>query len=520
MRFNRLRTMVYLTLYGGVGEIGGNIVLLQDPDNRASILMDFGRNFPTQARYYSFPQRPRSSVKLELKKTGLIPTLRDSEGSEVDLYAELETREILRPYKARGHLARNLKRSEVYYSIREPQTPCGISDLFVTHCHSDHVGLAPILRRDIAVNMGGATHLLYRAYHQAAVKDSIETKLYLTEEDLNARDRTNQPRHNYRNFRSGVEIAAEEGGLTIIPHSVDHSAPGSYGFLIHSSSGLIVYTGDFRTHGTAGILTERFLERIGMEGKLRALICEGTNLGEAKVFSEEDVKKSARNIVEQSLKQKNRLVVVEVPQVDIDRVRTFCDVAYELDLYPLVSKKLANYLHELSAIKETFNIPGKPLPALGKNLGIYVEKRHPSHRDRVFLKLEQSYGDFIVDQKALCEKLSSEKFLIIDANEMDFFALNPRPGTLCILSTCEPFNEEADFDFERWKNQLSLFGVILYHIHASGHCHPLELQRIISKLEPEVLIPIHTEYPQAFKELFESESVHVKIPQKGVPIEV
>jgi len=512
--------MVYITLYGGVGEIGGNIVLLQDLNNRASILLDFGRNFPTQARYYSFPQKPRSSVQLELIKTGLIPSIRDADGSKVDVYAELETKEILRPYKAKGHKAKNLKRSEVYYTIREPQTPCSISDLFVTHCHSDHVGLAPILRRDVTINMGDATHLLYRAYHQAAAKDSIETKLYLTEEDLNARERTNQPRHDYRTFHSGTEIATGNGDITVVPHSVDHSAPGAYGFIIHSSSGLIVYTGDFRTHGTAKILTESFVERVMHEGKVRALICEGTNLGEAKVFSEEDVKKSARNIVEQSLTQKNRLVVVEVPQVDIDRVRTFCEVAYELDLHPLVSKKLANYLHELSPIKETFGIPGKPLPALGKNLGIYVEKRHPSQRDKVFFKLEQSYGDFIVDRKALCERLSSERFLIMDANEIDFFTLNPKPRTLCILSTCEPFNEEADFDFERWKNQLSLFGVILYHIHASGHCHPLELQRIISLLEPEVLIPIHTEYPHAFRELFQSESIHVEVPQKGVPIEV
>ena len=512
--------MVYITLYGGVAEIGGNIVLLQDPENRASILLDFGRNFPTQARYYSFPQKPRSSVQLELLKTGLIPSIRDAEGSKVDVYAELETKEILRPYKAKRHKARNLKRSEVYYSIREPQTPCGISDLFVTHCHSDHVGLAPILRRDMTINMGEATHLLYRAYHQAAVKDSIETRLYLTEEDLNARERANQPRHTYRTFHSGEEIATQGSGLTVVPYAVDHSAPGAYGFLIHSSSGLIVYTGDFRTHGTARILTETFVEQVVREGKVKALICEGTNLGEARVFSEEDVKKSARNIVEQSLKQKNRLVIVEVPQVDVDRVRTFCEVAHELDLYPLVSKKLANYLHELSPIRETFSIPGKPLPALGKNLGIYVEKRHPPQRDKVFLKLEQSYGDSIVDRKALCERLPSERFVIIDANEIDLFTLNPKPRTLCILSTCEPFNEEADFDFERWKNQLSLFGVILYHIHASGHCHPLELQRVISVLEPEVLIPIHTEYPQAFRELFQTESVHVEVPQKGVPIQV
>jgi mRNA degradation ribonuclease J1/J2 len=232
--------MVYITLYGGVGEIGGNIVLLEDLDNRASILLDFGRNFPTQARYYSFPQKPRSSVQLELIKTGLIPSIRDANGSNLDVYAELDTKEILRPYKAKGQKLRNLKRSEVYYTIREPQTPCSISDLFVTHCHSDHVGLAPILRRDMTINMGEATHLLYRAYHQAAAKDSIENKLYLTEEDLNARERVNQPRHTYRTFHSGAEIATQRGDLTVVPYAVDHSAPGAYSFLIHSSSGLIV----------------------------------------------------------------------------------------------------------------------------------------------------------------------------------------------------------------------------------------------------------------------------------------
>jgi len=510
--------VVSLTLYGGVGQIGGNIIALHDPRLGADILLDFGRSFPAESRFYSYPHRPRNSVQLELVKAGLAPVVRGADGREVELYADLEVEEKLAAYRAGDRARAGLRRTETCHTILEPRGACCFTDLFISHSHSDHVGLAPILRRDIAIHMGQASHILYRTYHEAASKAAVENRLYWKEGGSDSNAGEAKPRHTYHTFHSGERIRPEGGGLEVEPCSVDHSTAGAYGFLVHTSAGLVVYTGDFRTHGAARVLTEKFVERVKAAGRPRVLICEGTNLGESKVFSEEDVKVSAVGLVEQSLRQGGRLIIVEVPQADIDRVRTFCEVAYKVGVKPLVSKKLANYLHELSAVGERFIVPGKPLPSLGEELGIYVERRHPSRRDRVFAKLEAEYGEAMVDDKTLRE--GGERVMVIDANEIDLFRLKPEPRTLCILSTCEPFTEEADFEFERWKNQLCLLGVILYHIHASGHIHPLELQRVVREVNPEILIPIHTEHPEMFRELFEREGIEVRLPQKGVPIEV
>ena len=42
-----------LTFYGGVGEVGGNKILLKDRDT--SIFLDFGMPFSIRSKYYSGP---------------------------------------------------------------------------------------------------------------------------------------------------------------------------------------------------------------------------------------------------------------------------------------------------------------------------------------------------------------------------------------------------------------------------------------------------------------------------------
>ncbi|NIP67135.1 MBL fold metallo-hydrolase, partial [Candidatus Bathyarchaeota archaeon] len=49
--------MVYLTFYGGVDEIGGNKILLEDGDIR--IFLDFGQSFTRGADYFTGWLAPR-----------------------------------------------------------------------------------------------------------------------------------------------------------------------------------------------------------------------------------------------------------------------------------------------------------------------------------------------------------------------------------------------------------------------------------------------------------------------------
>lgn len=64
---------------------------------------------------------------------------------------------------------------------------------------------------------------------------------------------------NFNSFRTGDKIKIDN--LTIEPIHVDHSVPGAYGFLIHTSGGTIVYTGDFQDHVAKPEMTQEFVDK-------------------------------------------------------------------------------------------------------------------------------------------------------------------------------------------------------------------------------------------------------------------
>jgi ribonuclease J len=50
-----------------------------------------------------------------------------------------------------------------------------------------------------------------------------------------------------------------------------------------------------------------------------------------------------------------------------------------------------------------------------------------------------------------------------------------------------------------------------YQIHASGHASGPEIQEMIDKIKPKLLVPVHTEHP----ELFRNPAGEVHRPKKG-----
>ena len=67
--------MTKLTFYGGVGEIGGNKILLEDQDTK--IFLDFGMSFNQSGKYFSAFLSPRNCNGLgDYFATGLLPDAR------------------------------------------------------------------------------------------------------------------------------------------------------------------------------------------------------------------------------------------------------------------------------------------------------------------------------------------------------------------------------------------------------------------------------------------------------------
>jgi ribonuclease J len=76
--------------------------------------------------------------------------------------------------------------------------------------------------------------------------------------------------------------------------------------------------------------------------------------------------------------------------------------------------------------------------------------------------------------------------------------IQPR-NAIWIKSSCEPFNEDMNLDEERKKNWLKLYNIEQFNIHASGHASGKQIHEMIKNINPERVIPIHTEHPELYR---------------------
>ena len=126
-------------------------------------------------------------------------------------------------------------------------------------------------------------------------------------------------------FRTGDKFKV--GSLEVEPIHVDHSVPGAYGFIIYTSSGPVVYTGDIRLHGTRPDMTEDFVKKAAEVDPI-ALLCEGTRITDPETDESEQ---KVYNDCNANIKNNDGLVIADFNFKDMDRMRTFYDIAKDND---------------------------------------------------------------------------------------------------------------------------------------------------------------------------------------------
>src|SRR5271167_1273833 len=96
---------------------------------------------------------------------------------------------------------------------------CEVDALFLSHSHTDHSAYIPFLDRDIPIYCGETTATILRGFNEIAPK-SFDNDL----EGL-----------QFKTFRTGDKIHV--GSVEIEPIHVDHSVPGCYGSIFHTTEG-------------------------------------------------------------------------------------------------------------------------------------------------------------------------------------------------------------------------------------------------------------------------------------------
>jgi ribonuclease J len=451
--------MTSLTFYGGAGEIGGNKILLESEE--AKVYLDFGQSFNFGSDYFYEWLEPRAANGLECYfEFGLVPRIR-----------KLYSRTMLRF-------------TDLPYEVSD------IDGVFITHHHGDHINDLVFLDEEVPIFMGQGCKAILDAY----------SKLYPSLCDIGE--------HNsIRLFKTGDKIALKD--LSFRPIHVEHSTPGAYGYIIETKGGNIVYTGDLRRHGPKKQMTDEFIDEAS-KAKPHVLLCEGTRMTQEpeNYYSEEQVHEKVENIVKKS----EGLVLAEFSMCNIDRFNSFYKAAKESGRTLIIDTR---YAYILDSLRDKVELPN---PKKDQYLKVYFRlSKSCEYCERDYFKYEQEYMCNMITFREVKNKPKGYVMFTGFNKLMELVYIQPEKADY-IFSSSEHFLEgEENRDQRRvLENWLNHFGITLHKAHCSGHAGKGDLEYIIKKINPDILVPIHTQNPEEFKKIHDN----VKIVKRGDRLEI
>ena len=271
------------------------------------------------------------------------------------------------------------------------------------------------------------------------------------------------------------------GEFEITPIVIDHSAFDAYAFCIEAKELKVFHTGDFREHGfRSGKLTtviERYVERADY------VVCEATNVNrpEVNLMPEHELQKEFEMAFAE-----NKYNVVYVSSTNIDRLFGLYHAAIRANR-PFYVDDYQKRIMDLVAGRD--KIWGK------SSLYNYIEGHKPQ-------TLIQRGSGFVANNKFI--DFISEHGYVLVARQGERFdnLLNqiPGDGRVKYFSMWNGYLDETRAAYN--PALAKSVGNEYRYMHTSGHCDMKSLEELISELDPKAIIPIHTDNPRAFADLF------------------
>lgn len=329
----------------------------------------------------------------------------------------------------------------------------GIADcdgIIISHYHMDHLGQLTSVLPEIPFYMGELSKEV--AMIAAEYQDK---NLYLRLLGANT-------------FRGGEAFTI--GNIHIRPLVIDHSAADSYMFVIEAEGKRVLYTGDFRMHGLRHHVLDKLVNTY--IGEVDVLITEGTSLSRDAddCISEATVLDDISSYI-----QDGKYVFIMSSSTNIDRIMGIWQNMP-------TDKVLICDAYQKRILDTVIN-------------NVYYKSSLYRRQDRPLVLDKGKYPKYYMDNGFVCLVRATE-------NHISHIKEFPKDDVRIIYSMWTGYIEENLV----LKNLLDTYPS--YICHASGHVSKDDLIKFIELVNPDAIIPVHTDNPERLEKLVPHRNVY------------
>jgi len=363
------------------------------------------------------------------------------------------------------------------------------SALFITHYHGDHIGKICDTVVDLPIYVGKTALEIFNC---------LESRLsYIPNpNEAEKHKRIVERIKTINTFEQLQKIRI--GEITVTPLFIDHSAFDAYMFIVEADNKRILHTGDFRGHG---FRSKGLIPTLKSYAKnIDYIISEGSNIQRpnATIQTEQELQ---RDFELQFRKNKYNFVLVS--STNIDRIfalyhasknakRCFVCDSYQTNILKIVSENHKQYTKFYDI---DFNQTTSPV---GRFFELKRQGQNPFSFDGKLKSYLEKYG--------FC--------MLIRSND----SFQP-------LMTEYAKSNDSKVIYSMWNGYLdckkTAFNESLYnflkpyeieYMHTSGHADLETLKTVFETVKPKGgIIPIHTEAPEKFQELFHEQTTIIPL---------
>jgi len=347
--------------------------------------------------------------------------------------------------------------------------------IIISHPHQDHYGLISRVNKDIPIIIGeAAQRILEKAGLFTGNKVRFISNIHLSD---------NKP-FNIGPFR-------------ITPFLMDHSAFDSYAILVEAGNKKLLYTGDLRAHGRKRSLFYKLVNN--PPSGVNVLLMEGTTIGRTGNDDSFATEYDAETEMVSEFCKMNGIGLVMCSSQNIDRLITVFKSCVRSN------KQLIIDMYAAEILKATGN-PKIPQADWSRIRVFLPENQKRQIKKNKAYNVAAQYRDNRIYPEELKSVASMSVMNFRPSMMRDLEKAGCVDSARLFYSMWDGYLKEPRIKlFLDW---LSKWKIPLVKCHTSGHAPLKDLRQLRNAFQEAVAVPIHTDNPERFTDLFGNVAIH------------